>query len=453
MDDRQSRTDTRGDDVENRRRYFGGSIGAFVNGLMDDRDWDVELPEEEEDPPIELPVPTGLELTEADNTYRACPFAHLEELRTREPVHRDAVLNRLVLTRHGDVTAVLDNKDLSSDPAKANAGTFARRLANDPTREPMLPYLDDAAHARLRGLVSQVFSPATFEAFRPRIRAITETILEDLEENEFEFDVVAKYTARVPMLVAGDLLGIEATQLPEFKLRAAQVVGGFFNPSPTDDERLASATARNELMAELRGLIGVRHVTPADDLISALLRAELDGDRLSDAEIVDQCLVLLAGTTAIEALLANGLKALLQNTLQMSLILEQRDLLEGAVEEMLRFDPPVLSVVRIARDDTITAGCPVATGETVWASLAAANRDPAVYAEPDDFDVRRSTALHVAFGAGAHACLGAQLARIEAQEAILGLIARFEEIETSPQGWEFAPLTNLRSLKNFWIRT
>jgi cytochrome P450 len=421
-------------------------------GLKDDRDWDLELPEEEEDPPIELPVPTGVELTEADADYRACPFAHLEELRNREPVHRDVVLNRLVLTRHGDVTDVLDNKNLCRDPSNAGPGTFARQVANDPLREPMLPYMDDAAHARVRGLVGQVFSPATFEAYRPRIRAIIGTILDDLEENEFEFDAVAKYTARIPMLVTGDLLGIDAAKQPEFKLWADQVVGRFFNSTLSDLERNASDAARNELTNELRAVIAARRVTPADDLVSALLRAQLEGDRLSDTEIVDQCLVLLAGTAAIEALLGNGLKALLQNTRQMNLVVEQPDLRERAVEEMLRFDPPVLSVVRSARADTIVAGCPVTAGETVWASLAAANRDPAVHADPDDFDVKR-TMPHVAFGGGAHACLGAQLARIEAQEAIFGLITRFEEIETSPQGWEFAPLANLRSLKSFWIRT
>jgi cytochrome P450 len=423
-------------------------------GLKDDHDWDLYLPEEVEDPPIELPVPTGLELTEADDAYRVCPHAHLEELREREPVHRDVVLNRLVLTRHGDIVAVLDNEDLFCDPAKANPGTFARPLADDPAREPMLAYMDDATHARLRGLVSQVFSPAAFEAFRPRIRAIVGTILEDLEENEFEFDAVAKYTARVPMLVTGALLGIETSLQPQFKLWADTVIDRFFNPSPTDAVRCTSDAARRDLTNELLTRIRARRVAPADDLISALLRAERDGDRLNDAEIVDQCLVLLAGTAAIEALLGNGLKALLQNTKQMNLIVEQPDLRARAVEEMLRFDSPVLSVVRIAHADTVIAGCPIAAGETVWASLAAANRDPTAYTEPDDFDLMRSAdPPHVAFGAGAHSCLGAQLARIEAEETIFGLIARFEEIETSPQGWEFAPLVNLRSLRNFWIRT
>jgi cytochrome P450 len=453
MDDARYRTDSADDDVENRRRLFGGSIATFMYGLKEDADWDLELPEEPEDPPNELPVPTGLELTEGDDAYRVCPYAHLEELREREPVHRDVVLKRLVLTRHADVAAVLDTADLSSNPAAASLGTFARPLAEDPAREPLLPFMDDAGHARLRGLVSQAFSPAAFEAWRPRIRAVIGTILEDLEENEFEFDAVAKYTARVPMLVTGDLLGIDGARQPQFKLWADQINGGFFNPSQTDAERSASADARRDLTHELRTLIAARRVVPADDVVSALLCAESDGDRLSDAEIVDQCLVLIAGTAAIEALLGNGLKALLQNTQQMNLVVEHPQLRERAVEEMLRFDPPVLAVVRVAQVDTVVAGCPIAAGETVWASLAAANRDPAVYSEPDDYDVKRSSPPHLAFGAGAHSCLGAQLARIEAEEAIFGLIARFEETETSPQGWEFAALTNLRYLENFWIRT
>jgi hypothetical protein len=453
MDDVQSRTDSRDDDAENLRRRLARGFGTHMFGSKDEPDWDVELPEEEEEPPLELPVPTGLELTEANDDYRACPYAYLEELRTREPVHRDLVLNRVVLTRHDDVRDVLSNNDLCSDPHRAHPGTFAQQLANNAEREPLLRYMDDAAHARLRGLVSQAFSKAAFEAFRPRIRAIIGAILDDLDENEFEFDVVAKYTARVPMLVTGALLGIDTSRQEPFKTLAEAVIRSFFNPSPSDAERHASDAARADLTTELRAMIATRRTAPGDDLISALLRAETAGDRLSDDEIIDQCLVLIAGTAVIEALLGNGIKALLQNTRQMNLILERPDLLEKAVEEMLRFDPPVLSLTRITHTDTTIAGAPVAKGETLWVSLAAAARDPATYTDPDDFNVRRADIHHLAFGGGAHVCLGAQLARIEAQEAIFGLIARFEEIETSPQGWEFATLSNLRSLKHFWIRT
>jgi len=454
MNDAQSRTDIRADGVENRGWRFGGGFeSTYMYGLKDAHDWDAELPQEEEEPPVELPVPTGLELTEANDDYRACPYAYLEELRSREPLHHDVVLNRVVLTRHDDARDVLSNKELCSDPQKANPGTFARWWENDPEREPLLPYMDDAGHTRLRGLVCQAFSPATFEAFRPRVRAIIGAILDDLDENEFEFDAVAKYTSRVPILVTGDLLGIDAAAQGQFKTWADHVVGRFFNPAPSDAERHASDAARRDLTIELRAVIAARRAAPADDLISALVRAETAGDRLSDEEIIDQCLVLLAGTAAIEALLGNGIKALLQNTRQMNLILEQPELLANAIEEMLRFDPPVLSATRIAHADMTIAGCPVAKGETLWVSLAAAARDPATYTEPDNFDVRRADIHHLAFGGGAHVCPGAQLARIEAQEAIFGLIARFAEIETSPEGWEFARLSNLRSLGRFWIRT
>jgi cytochrome P450 len=419
----------------------------------EDEDQDEDQQEEGEQPEI-LPVPTGLELTELDDYFRASPYVSLEELRVREPVHRDTVLNRIFLTRHDDVAAVLRNDALSSDPASANADSYVRRPEFETHQALLLQRMDGPRHARLRGLLDQVFTPAAMAATRPRIRAIVTPIIDDLEENDFEFDVIAKYAGRIPPLVTATLLGIEPGRQRQFNAWAVLAAAAHFEPNGDAAATAAADAARNQLAGVFADAVAARRQASGPDLISALLRAEYAGERLGDDEIVQQCLLLLTGNTKTIALIGNGIKAFLQNTRQMTLIRQQPHLLENAIEEVLRFDAPVIATHRVAHQDMAFDGCPIAKGETLSVSLAAANRDPAIYPNPDDFDVERADTHHHAFGAGRHACPGATLARIIAQETLFGLITRFEEmVETSPRGWTFATLRDLRSLKQLWIRS
>jgi cytochrome P450 len=419
-------------------------------------------PNPDAEQPVIWPVPTGVELTELDDHFRASPYPHVEELRTREPVHRDTVLNRVFLTRHDDVAAVLRNDALWCDPNNANPDSFVRRPEFAVHQEALLQRMDGARHARLRSLLDHAMTPAAMASLRPRIRAIVTVIVDDLEENDFEFDVIAKYAARIPSLVMADLLGIDPSRQRQFNRWAELAAGAFFKPPREDAETATADAARSQLAVVFADAIAARRQTPGADLISALLRAEHAGERpgerlgerLGDDEIVQLCELLLTGNVKTAALIGNGIKALLQNTRQMTRIRQRPHLLENAIEEMLRFDGPVVAVHRIANAAMIVDGCPVAQGEVLSVSLAAANRDPAVYPDPDKFDVQRSDTHHHAFGAGRHACPGAPLARIVAQETIFPLVTRFEEmVETSPRGWTFATLRDLRSLKQFWIRS
>jgi len=172
-----------------------------------------------------------------------------------------------------------------------------------------------------------------------------------------------------------------------------------------------------------------------------------------DVEVVTQCQVLvLAGVAPPAALLGNCVRGLLQNTLQMTRIRDRPEIIANAVEEMLRFDPPVIAALRIAHQDMAVGGCPVAKGETLWAALAAANRDPTAYPNADRLDVFRLDTHHHTFGGGNHACLGDELVRAVTQEAIRTFVVCFEDLEPSKLGWTFAPRRNLRVMKHLWVR-
>jgi len=415
-------------------------------------DDDPEQPPEVELPP---PIPTGLELTAQDSYFRNSPYPTLADLRERDPVHHDTELKRYFLTRHDDVAAVLRDEDLWCDPRKARAASFARAHSGfDPAQEPLLPLMDDPTHARLRDLVSAALSTEFLEAYRPRIKTIVTKLLDELDESEFEIELMHRYAARIPRLVIAELFGIDPQQRQQFTQWSDAFVAGFVDPNRSQNEAQAAAAARTDLDALLSREIAARRAVPTGDLISAMLRAEHAGATLRDGEIIAQCRFLLAaGNTTATDLIGNGIRAMLQNTRQMTILRERPELIGNAVEEILRFDSPVVMVNRIANRDIVIGGCPIARGETVSVSLAGANRDESIYELPDNFDIERADTHHHSFGGGRHICLGARLARIQAEEAILGMVVRFPELELSPLGWEFAAFPGLRSLKHFWVRT
>ena len=415
-------------------------------------DDDLEQPPEEKLPP---PIPTGVELTAFDSYFRNSPYPTLADLRERDPVHHDMELNRYFLTRHADVATVLDDEDLWCDPNKARPDSISRSHAGfDLAQAPLLPLMDGPAHARLRGLVSAALSAEILEAFRPRINTIVTKLLDELDESEFEIELMHRYAARIPRLVIAELFGIDPQQRQQFTQWSDAFIAGCVNPNCSENEALAAAAARTDLDALFSREIAARRGVPTGDLISAMLRAEHAGASLHDVEIIAQCRFLLAaGNITATDLIGNGIRAMLQNTRQMTILRERPELIGNAVEEVLRFDSPVVMVNRIANRDIVVGGCPIARGETVSVSLAGANRDESVYELPDHFDIERADTHHHSFGGGRHVCLGARLARMQAEEAILGMVVRFPEIELSPLGWEFAAFPGLRSLKHFWVRT
>ena len=399
-------------------------------------------------------LPEGVELTPIGERFREDPYPILKALRERVPVHHDRMMNRYLCTRHDDVKAILHDKDFFTDPRKANPGSFTREVIGGQLgfgEKPDMLLMDEPDHRRLRRLVSGPFKPSAVERWREEIRRIVEQALDSIAEGEF--DLIARFAAPVPTVVIARMLGIDPALYEKFHEWSDQVVQVGFNPFPTEEQRHAAAAAQQALDELFTGEIARRSDSPGDDLLSEMIRAELEGDKLTHEEMIAQCrLLLIAGNVTTTDLIGNGTRALLDFPEQLEKLRADPSLIGNAVEEMLRYDSPVTNSGRTPNRDIVVSGCPVPKGESLSPSLAAANRDPAVYPDPDRFDIERADTHHQSFGGGRHLCLGAHLARVEAQEAILGLLRRFPRLRKSERGHSFRAIPAFRGMREFWVR-
>jgi cytochrome P450 len=401
-------------------------------------------------------LPTGLQLTAADPVFREHPHEYLDRLRTEDPVHRDAELGRLFLTRFEEVRAVVSNRALSVDPRKAPPGSYLRRIlaANEPIEafEPSMLSLDDPDHKRIRGLVSQAFNQRAVDAFRPRILAIAEELLAALSGRD-TFDVIAEYAAPLPTIVIAEMLGVDPGDFARFK-RWSDARSQIFNTARTPEQSAELAASRQGLDDYFAHAVEERRHRRGTDLVSALVAAEESGDRLTQREIIVTCnLLLVAGNLTTTDLIGNGVLALLSYPDQLVKLRAHPELVPHAVEEMLRYDPPVAQTSRVAQDPLEIGGKEVQVGEVMTVSLLAAGHDPARHSEPRRFDIERADTSHLAFGGGAHFCLGAPLARAEAQIAIPLLFERFPSLRLDRQHpIEHKSVPVFNGLTALWVR-
>jgi len=401
------------------------------------------------------PLPSDLELTALDPIFREHPHDRLDQLRSEDPVYLDAALGRLFLTRFEDMRAVLADRSLSNDLRKAPDTPRRRALMGDmppEAFEPSMLHLDDPDHKRLRGLVSKAFNQRAVDGLRPRIRATADTLLDALADRG-SFDVIAEFAAPLPIIVIAEMLGVGPGDMPQFK-RWSDARAQIFNPVRTPEQTVELRAAGQGLSDYFAGAIDARRGRGGDDLISMLVAAEEAGDRLSAREIVVTCnLLLIAGNLTTTDLIGNGVLALLRHPDQLASLHAQPELIPNAVEEMLRYDPPVVQVGRIALEAREIAGRKVHAGQAITCSLLAAGHDPARHSNPHGFDIARADTSHLAFGGGAHYCLGAPLARAEAQIAIAALFERFPRLRLDPQHaveHKRAPVFN--GLAALWVR-
>jgi cytochrome P450 len=394
-------------------------------------------------------LPNGIQLTPFDPEFQRNPHAVLDRLREVAPALRDDQLKRWFLTRHEDVRAVLRDKDLWSDPRKANADSFVRMIIAD-DGEPSMLFMDDPDHKRLRGLINKAFTPKAVESMRARVRAIAEELLGVIHATEF--DLIDALAAPLPVMVIAEMLGIDAGDHARFKQWSDTAVSAFFNPFRSAEDSERSAAARQALDSAFQHHIDARRRAPGNDLISAMVLAEEAGDSMTDIEIIGQCnLLLIAGNVTTTDLIGNGVKALLDHPNELAKLRARPALIGNAVEEMLRYDSPVTQSGRTANREMTIRGCPIHTGESISVSLAAANHDPAVHQEPHRFDIERANPSHESFGGGRHFCLGAPLARVETQEAIAALLARYPTLGIGRTPYTYRTIPGFRGLASFWV--
>jgi cytochrome P450 len=377
------------------------------------------------------------------------PYPHYHHLRASDPVHRSP-LGFFVATRHADVSHVLRDKRFGKD----FVGRMTRRngpaILEEPVYRSMRHWMlqqDPPDHTRLRGLVVKAFTARRVEDMRPRIQQIVDQTL-DAVEARGRMDLIADFAFRLPVTVICDMLGIPEGDHEMFFL-GARASGRLLDPVPLTRDEIDVANAGNEASAEyFRGLFELRRREPGDDLTTQLVRAEEEGSRLSNEELTANIILLFgAGHETTVNLIGNGLLALHRHPDQLRLLREDPALVPNAIEEFLRYDSSVQVTGRVALEDTMVGDTALPKGEAVLCVLGAANRDPAVYPDPDRLDVTRANIRPMSFGGGIHFCLGAQLARIEAEVAITTLLRRLPGLKLDdPEHPEWRPTFVLRGL-------
>jgi cytochrome P450 len=365
-----------------------------------------------------------------DPSNRADPYPAYAEIRERGPIQLPEI-NLTVFSSYRDCDEVLRHPSAASDFRKATPVQAALSAADevDAYGEPSFLFLDPPDHTRLRKLVSKAFVPKVVKALEPDITTLVDALLDSVAQKG-TFDVIADLAHPLPVAVICRLLGVPLEDEPEFSAASALSVQSldpfitFTGQAPENMERQVQAEAW--LFDYLRDLVTRRRSDPADDLMSALIQVEESGDQLTEEEIIATCtLLLVAGHETTVNLIANAILAMLRQPQQWAALAGNASRVPAVVEETLRYDPPVQLMGRIAADDMTIGETTVVKGDTTMLLLAAAQRDPAAYDRPDEFDPDRESIRHLAFGKGPHFCLGAPLARLEAAVALSAVTARF----------------------------
>jgi cytochrome P450 len=381
------------------------------------------------------------------------PYPHYERLRTTDPMHLTAY-GAYVASRHAEVSLVMRDKRFGKDFVERTKRRYGPDIMNEPVFRSMSHWMlqqDPPDHTRLRGLVVKAFTARRVEDMRPRIQEIVDQTLDRIAP-QGHMDLIEDFAFRLPVTIICDMLGIPAEHREVF-YAGSRDGGRLLDPVPLSKAEIEQANAGN-LMAKMyfQQLFELRRKQPGDDLTTQLVQAEEDGSKLSNEELTANIILLFgAGHETTVNLIGNGLLALYRNPDQLALLKANPELITNAIEEFLRYDSSVQLTGRVALEDIDDLGGKrIPKGESVLCLLGSANRDPAVYPDrPDRLDITRPKIRPQSFGGGIHLCLGAQLARIEAEVAISTLLRRLPGLRLdNAENPEWRPTFVLRGLKN-----
>jgi cytochrome P450 len=353
------------------------------------------------------------------------PYPTFHKLREEAGPVVNTIPGMWLVIGHREVASILRDGRFGH----GDAALVASQITHDAEGNVVKPfiYMDPPDHTRVRSLVGKAFTARRVEAMRPRARELVQEMIEAaLAKGDGPVDLMADLAFPLPSRLIGELLGVPEEDLEQFRVWS-KALGRGLDPDflLTEDEIATRDKARSEFDAYFSDLADRRRAEPTGDLVSALVAVEEEGDRLSRSELVAACrLVLSAGNVSTAHLIGNGTLALLRHPDQLAWLRENPGQVKQAVEEMLRYDPPVqLTGTRVALEDAEAGDQPIKQGEAVVIFVGAANRDPKEFPEPDRFDLtRESGGRNLGFGMGIHFCLGASLARLTTQEAIDELI-------------------------------
>ncbi len=389
------------------------------------------------------------------------PYPLLRRLREEDPVYWSGSIGGWILTRYDDM--VVTFKDVSHYSNEGRLGKAVEYLPaesrarlktfEDHYNVKSLIHSDPPDHTRLRALITKAFTPRVVEAMRPRMQEIVNELLDPVQQAG-GMDVIKDLAIPLPVTVLAEIFGVPKSDIHLFKDWADNILTfqGVNKPALELLERAQKALV--EIRAYLGELIEVKRRQPGEDLLSELVAAESEGDKLSETELRNSCITLLvAGHETTTSLIGNGLYTILAHPDQWRLLQDDLSHLTSAIEEMLRYESPVARQPRLIKQDAEMGGKQFHQGEMVFQMLNAANRDPAYFTDPDRFDIRRQPNRHLAFGVGIHFCVGATLARTEGQIVFSTLMKRLPNIRLVDEkpNWDLQK-PNSRMLKTLPVQ-
>lgn len=391
-------------------------------------------------------APTDTGTTPGDVTFNPLtpgfvesPYEQYALLRDHDPVHHSALLHGWVVTRHDDVGRLLRDPTVSSSIHNATPNPLTvneiQRLTEQPRAARTVVLLDDPDHARIRRLMADPFRPKEIDRLRAMIRRHVDDAIAALVERHgtgpVEFDLIDDFAYPLPVEIFSEMLGMPEEENPQFRYWT-QCVARTVDPIMSEAEREEALGGLDQMYAYLQERAAEKQADPADDLLSHLVHAEVDGERLSHEDLMAQLVTLyMAGHEPTAGLVGMGTVALLRAPDQLAKVLADPSLLRNAVSELLRYDGPNQFVRRILTRDTVIGDVEVAAGEVIFASPASANRDPRRWGDTaEQVDVERADAgQHLQFGAGVHACLGSHLAKAQAEIIFAAMFEHFHDLE------------------------
>jgi cytochrome P450 len=396
------------------------------------------------------PQPTLNDPAPIDPATVANPYLRFQQLREEDPVHWNQGINSWTLTRYSDVLDALRDQRLSSEQISAYSARLPEAAAEKV--QPLIRLFSDMMlmsdppdHTRLRKLANKAFTPRVVDQMRSHIQNLVAELLDGIEKDcrqDGRFDVIADLAYPLPAIVISEMLGVPDADRNQFRKWAGDLAAFLGNIRIVAETAEPAQKSALKLSDYLREIISQRRLEPQEDLISALVAAEEEGDTFSEAELHSMCIMLmLAGHETTSNLIGNGLLALLQNRDQLERLQADPGMIDSAVEEFLRYESPAQSAARIALEDIEMGGRRIEKGQRVTLILAAANRDPERFSDPDRLDITREDNRHLSFGFGSHFCLGTDLARLEGQISINAVVQRWPDLRmaSNEPEWRYNP--------------